>query len=74
MQMQPVESKLLRAVGYDPGIRTLQVQFTSGAVYQYFDVPPETYEGLRQAESHGRYFLANIRDAYPYSRVGRRRR
>ncbi|MGH8899147.1 MAG: KTSC domain-containing protein [Egibacteraceae bacterium] len=69
MQRIPVISTMLASVGYDPTTRTLEAEFTSGAVYRYSDVPPETYEGLMAADSHGRYFNAHIRDRYRYDRV-----
>ncbi len=69
MQVQPVESSVIRAVGYDAGSRTLQVEFSSGAVYQYFDVPPEEHAALLRAESLGRYFREHVRDSYRYVRV-----
>ncbi len=62
MKRTEVESSMIRSVGYDPDARILEIEFNSGQVYQYFDVPPQEYEGLMKAESHGRYFLANIRD------------
>jgi hypothetical protein len=65
-----VSSSALRSVGYDPEQRVLEIEFTSGAVYQYFDVPPEVYRGLMAAESHGRYFHQHVRDAgYRYQRM-----
>lgn len=74
MKRTEVESSMIRSVGYDLDARILEIEFNSGQVYQYFDVPLEEYEGLMKAESHGRYFLANIRDVYSYGRVGRARR
>ncbi len=37
-------------------------------------VPKAVYEEFISAESHGRYFLANIRDAYHYRKVNEARR
>jgi hypothetical protein len=71
MKREAVESSMLREVGYDPETRTLEVEFTSGSVYEYYDVPPEQHEGLLRAESLGQYFLANIRDAYRYRRLNK---
>ncbi len=64
----PVRSSALRSVGYEQ--RVLEVEFTNGAVYQYFDVPPEVYRGLMAAESHGRYFDQHVRDkSYRYQKT-----
>ena len=46
-----VRSSALRSVGYDEDSQTLEIEFTNGAVYQYFDVPPEVHHGLMAAES-----------------------
>ncbi len=69
MRRLAVTSAVLRSVGYDPDRRILEVEFTSGHVYEYHDVPPEVYEDLMAAESHGRYFNAKIRDGYRYRRL-----
>jgi hypothetical protein len=36
MERMPVDSEALRSVGYEGG--TLEIEFSSGSVYQYFDV------------------------------------
>ncbi len=46
MDMVPVVSGSLRKVGYDPATRTLRVAFSSGGVYDYFDVTPDLFEEL----------------------------
>ena len=74
MQLTTVESSMIHAVGYDQEKRILEIVFNTGRTYQYADVPPEEYEGLLNAESKGRYFLANIRDVYEYWQAGRARR
>lgn len=64
MQRIPVQSASLASVGYDPESRTLEIQFTSGKVYQYADVPPPVAEGLLTAPSKGRYFIGRIKDLF----------
>ncbi len=68
MQMIPVSSSNLAAVGYENGI--LHVRFNSGALYQYTGVPASIYQNLMNAASHGSYFAAHIRNVYPYRRIG----
>jgi len=51
----------MRSVGYEAKSRILEIEFDSGAVYQYWDVPLRTYEELRAAGSKGRYFNSEIR-------------
>ena len=69
MKRTPVTSSNLKSVGYDPKTRVLEIEFVSGAVYQYNNVPPRVYEELMKASSHGKYFHAYIRNQYPYKRV-----
>lgn len=69
MRRQPVESSMLRSVGYDPERSILELEFTSGRIYRYFGVPEEMFAELLTAESEGRYFLAQIDDLFPYLQV-----
>jgi hypothetical protein len=69
MKRTPVESSMIRDVGYDPETETLEIGFNSGTVFQYFDVKPEAYEALMNAGSKGRHFLDNIEPFYAYDRV-----
>ena len=69
MDRQEVISSNLRSVGYDESSRTLEVEFQSGSVYQYSNVPAKEYYKLMAAESHGKYFHANIRNDYNFRRV-----
>lgn len=74
MQLTTVESSMIYAAGYDYEARTLEVVFNSGEKYQYYDVPPEEYEGLMAAESKGHYMRENIIDMYDWAPVKRWRR
>ena len=52
----PVESSVLASILYLPAVRLLEVEFRSGAVYRYFDVPKQSYTEyteLLAAESKG---------------------
>ena len=70
MQRNSVASSNLASVGYDTTTQTLEIEFLSGSVYQYYNVPENLYEQLMQASSKGRFFHQYIRNAYPYSRIG----
>ena len=70
MLKQSVASTNLQSVGYDEGTQTLEVQFVSGRVYQYYGVPENMHTLLMQAPSKGQFFNTNIRNSYPFSRVG----
>jgi hypothetical protein len=64
MQRTAVDSTTMRSVGYDSAQEILEVVFTSGAVYQYLEVPAAVFDELMHAESKGRYFNQEIRDDY----------
>ena len=64
-----VESNYLRSVGYDSSNQVLEIEFRRGEVYQYIDVPAAVYTDLINAPSHGKYFNANIKEAYSYRKL-----
>jgi len=69
MNHVPVESSVLASVLYLPDQRVLEVQFRSGLLYQYLDVPQQTYVQLLQAKSTGRYFNTRIRNRFASRRI-----
>ncbi len=71
MDKHPVAaSSTVRSMGYDPQTQTLEVEFLSGWVYQYYGVPGHIHDQMMEASSKGRFLNMYIRDFYPYSRVG----
>ena len=56
MEMVPVDSSNIEAIGYDPDSATLIIQFKkAGSIYEYYDVPQYEYDGLMAADSKGSY-------------------
>ena len=72
LDWQPLDSKLLAAAAYIAVRRLLYLRFNSGELYRYFTFPAEQYQDFLDAESQGRYFLAHIRNQFPYERLPRR--
>ena len=70
MERYSVASSNISSIGYDAGTETLEVEFLSGSIYQYYNVPQNMYDQLIQAGSKGRFLNTYIKNAYPYSRVG----
>jgi hypothetical protein len=70
MDREYVDSEMIRSIGFDSSTSTLEVEFNSGAVWQYFDFPEPNWYGFRNAESKGKYFNREIRNRYSESRVG----
>ncbi|GAA5136140.1 KTSC domain-containing protein [Alloalcanivorax gelatiniphagus] len=69
MERISVSSSNIASIGYDEGEKILEVEFLNGGVYQYFDVPQETYEGFINAESHGKFLWAYVRGVFPCQEV-----
>lgn len=70
MIRDPIASTNILSVGYDETTSTLEVEFNSGSIYQYYNIEPALYEQFMQAPSKGQFLNVYIKNAYPYSRVG----
>jgi hypothetical protein len=64
MQMIPVSSSAISAVGYDPQTGRMKITFTQGHTYDFCRVPQRVYDGLMKAWSKGTYYNDNIKDRY----------
>jgi hypothetical protein len=69
MDRKSVSSSNISSIGYDPQANVLEVEFTSGDVYQYFDVPDHLHELFLNASSPGQFLNENIRYNYRYQKV-----
>jgi hypothetical protein len=69
MWRTPVVSSAIASIGYDEERKMLEVEFNSGSVYRYFDVPPDTHLEFITAPSHGRYFDQYVRDVFDFEQV-----
>lgn len=69
MQRDYVSSSSIVSVGYDPATETLEIEFNSGAVYQYYNVIQSIYEELMGSPSKGKFLAYQIKNFFPYSRV-----
>ena len=69
IEMVPVSSSNLTAVGYDEQNNVLRIAFKSGDVYDYYDVPPDIFQNLMSAESLGSYHYYNIRMNFAYEKL-----
>jgi len=66
---EPVSSSNILSVGYDPASETLEIEFKTTGVYQYLNVPQFMWERLMAAESLGKFFNAEIKNAFPCAKV-----
>ena len=69
MKRIPVLSSNIASLGYDAATQTLQVEFLSGSLYQYFDVPQNVFEDFKNAGSKGKYLAVQIKGIYRYAKV-----
>ncbi len=69
MRRIPVASSNIKSIGYIANGEILEVEFNSGAIYHYFSVPAGVFADFVDAESKGKFFIRNVRDAkYRYER------
>ena len=71
MKWVRVKSRMLAAVAYDADWHHLYLEFRSGDIYCYRDVPVQRYEELLVADSQGKYGRRHILKRYPYQRIHR---
>ncbi len=64
MNLVPVSSSNLKAVGYELSTKTMQAAFLNGEVYEYIGVPAFVYIALMAARSHNTYFETYIKNRY----------
>lgn len=69
MIREKISSTSLASIGYDEDHAILEVEFQTGEVYQYFDVPVSEYDALMNADSIGAYFSYNIRPNYDFRHI-----
>ena len=62
IEMIPVESSFIRAIGYDGS--TLWIEFRSGVTREYHQVPGAVYGGLMADTSKGGFFNRYVRGRY----------
>lgn len=69
MERLSVKSRILRSVGYDESTKTLEIEFTSGLVYQYSGVPPKVYADLMHSGEIGKYYSEKVRPRFQTKQV-----
>jgi Zn-dependent M32 family carboxypeptidase len=77
MELKKVQSSNIEQIGYEEKykitlnkeVSRLRIVFTSGGIYDYYNIPKEVYEEFLNAKSIGKYFWANIKNKYDYEKV-----
>ena len=70
MERQFIESSMIRSFRYESNSSTLEIEFNSGEVWQYFDFPESLWYEFESSESKGKFFHREIKNQYSESRVG----
>jgi hypothetical protein len=61
-------SSIIAGIGWD-GQSTVSVEFNSGSVYEYFNVPYNTFREFANADSKGSFFARSIKGQYESRQV-----
>jgi len=62
------ESSNVAGFGYEETTQVLTVEFNSGSRYDYYDIPSHIFEGMKTADSKGKYLNVEIKGHYRYAR------
>lgn len=61
---ESLNSSVFDGCYYNVGGRTLELFFSDGGFYEYYNVPISVFIAFLNASSHGRYFNSHIRNKY----------
>ena len=67
--LKTMPSSVVAAMEYNDEAQILRITYTSGAVYDYRNVPPDVYEDMKEADSKGTFLNYEIKGKYRYKRV-----
>lgn len=62
-----VKSEPISVVTYEKKNKQLSIEFRSGRIYIYKNVPLKIYDRLRTSKSIGKYFNSIIKNNYSYT-------
>ncbi len=65
MERQPVFSRTIAALGYDAETRILEVEYATGTIYRYYDVPATVHADLMRAERMGEFLRRHVTECDP---------
>lgn len=69
IDMQPVSSSNVAAVGHDPRNNTLRVSFKNGGTYSYGGVSAAQHKALMSADSVGAHLAAHIKPKHQATKL-----
>jgi hypothetical protein len=69
MERKRLNASNIRSVGYDSRSRVLEIEFSSGGIFQYSGVSDEVYRRLMNAPSPGSFFRDEIEESFTGKRI-----
>jgi hypothetical protein len=69
MEMKPINSGKLRAIGYDARARRLHVQFDDGSLLEYSGVGDEIWRRLSGSGAAWSYYRDNIEEEFTARKI-----
>lgn len=69
--MHEVESSNIKSIGYETETKTLKVEYKSGYLYEYDNVPANVFDDLLESVSKGKYMNQVVKGQYNGRRVQR---
>jgi hypothetical protein len=74
LHVAELRSSALDRAAYEDEARTLDLWYSGGDRYRYFDVPIRAWRALREAPSAGEYVNREIKPNYRFEIEARRKR
>ena len=62
-------SQSIFGFGYDRAKQTLTIKYRSDETYDYFDVPEDVFEDMKEAPSKGHFITDKVKGVYRFARV-----
>ena len=62
-------SSVVARFNYSPIKLVLRITYTSGAVYEYIDVPGDVYNAMKEAFSKGAFLNIEIKGKYKFRKI-----
>ena len=69
MTRTKVTAASLKSIGYDPDSELLELEFTTGDIFDYQKVKPYLYLGLMNSNAKDVYFDKYIRDNHEVEKI-----
>jgi hypothetical protein len=64
IEYTPVESSMIKKIGYNASNHQLHIIFHNDSHYIYYNVPVSIYIRLGKADSVGKYFLSEVKPIF----------